>query len=53
MADERKKCKHEGCSCMAAEGQDYCSPSCHDARDVTDIMCNCGHPDCAGNAARL
>lgn len=43
---DKKECKHPGCSCTAQEGSDYCSQYCHDARDTTEIACNCGHTGC-------
>jgi len=43
---EAKKCKHPACRCMAPADSDYCSPYCHDAKDTTEIACNCGHPGC-------
>jgi hypothetical protein len=47
MADETKKCEHPACICPAAEGSNYCSTSCEDAGDTTEISCNCGHPGCS------
>ncbi len=46
MADEKKKCAHEGCSCLAAEGSKYCSLFCEDAKGMTTIKCDCGHVGC-------
>jgi hypothetical protein len=43
---ETKKCEHPACSCMVPEGTTYCSQSCEDAADMTEISCNCGHPGC-------
>ena len=42
------KCAHKMCSCMAAEGSKYCSPQCEDAKDLTTLACECGHPHCRG-----
>jgi hypothetical protein len=47
MADEENdKCAHPACNCMAAADSDYCSTYCEDAKDTTELSCNCGHPGC-------
>ena len=46
MADDQKKCAHQGCSCMAPAGEKYCSPFCRDADGTTTLQCDCGHPGC-------
>jgi hypothetical protein len=46
MTTEVKKCSHPACNCMAPEGEDYCSESCKDAADMTEISCCCEHPEC-------
>ena len=46
MADERKKCAHGSCTCMAAQGSKYCSTLCEDATGVTTLQCDCGHQGC-------
>jgi hypothetical protein len=46
---EAKKCAHEGCSCMAAEGSKYCSEYCQDSKGFTTLSCDCKHPGCTGN----
>jgi hypothetical protein len=51
MADKVKKCAHPSCVCPAAEGSDYCSASCEDAKDTIEISCDCGHPGCELAAA--
>ena len=47
MADEKKKCAHKMCNCLAAEGSSYCSNFCEDSKDMTTLTCDCGHPACA------
>ncbi len=47
MADTSKKCAHPSCKCIAPEHQKYCSSSCEDAGDLTEINCNCGHAACS------
>ena len=42
-----KKCAHEMCKCMVSDGQKYCSTYCEDAKNVTSLKCDCGHPACA------
>lgn len=43
-----KKCKHAGCSCMAPDGNDYCSQTCKDSKNVIELTCQCRHPQCSG-----
>jgi hypothetical protein len=43
MAD-LKKCAHPSCNCVTAEK--YCSISCEEGSDVTDIACQCKHAAC-------
>ena len=45
MADV-KQCAHPNCKCAAPEDSKYCSQYCEDARDTTEIFCECGHPGC-------
>ena len=46
-----KKCKNRPCSCIAAEGRDYCSQACQDSKNATELVCQCGHAGC-GDAPR-
>ncbi len=46
MTDERKKCAHTPCTCIAPEGQKYCSTNCEDSVGTTTLKCDCGHPGC-------
>lgn len=46
MADHNNKCAHPACRCMARESSKYCSQYCEDAKDTTELACNCGHPGC-------
>ncbi len=48
MADEVKKCAHQGCMCMATSDSKYCSVFCKDADGTTTLQCDCGHPACKG-----
>jgi hypothetical protein len=49
MADEGKRCGHDGCLCATTGDSEYCSPYCEDAADqnLTEIRCDCGHPGCS------
>jgi hypothetical protein len=52
MADTmREKCAHPICTCLAEEDSKYCSPYCEDAKDTTEIACNCGHVGCQSDVA--
>ena len=48
-----KKCAHTACACFAKEGEKYCSQYCQDAKDVTSIACDCGHPGCENSRTNL
>ena len=47
MAEEAKTCDHPGCTCVAGDDSDYCSPFCETAAGSTELSCNCGHTGCA------
>jgi hypothetical protein len=51
--DDREKCAHPSCECLAADDSDYCSTYCEGVGDTADIMCNCGHAACSGKAATI
>lgn len=38
-------CKHEPCRCPVADGEDFCSDECRDAKDVME--CPCTHEHCS------
>ena len=40
------KCKHPACHCEAPAGESYCSTSCKDAGEITELACQCDHPHC-------
>lgn len=44
--NEVKKCAHPACSCPVADAEKFCSDSCKDAGDMTEISCNCEHDAC-------
>jgi hypothetical protein len=48
MADI-KKCAHPPCQCTIGKNSqygDYCSQACQNAKDTSEIRCNCQHPEC-------
>ncbi len=47
-----KKCPHPSCSCPLEKGQSYCSARCEAAKGTTELMCECGHPGCHGDALK-
>lgn len=47
-----KKCAHAACSCMAPEGQKFCSDRCASAKNMTELTCQCQHPACGGEALK-
>ena len=49
-----EKCAHQSCLCLVSEGGEfgaYCSAHCQDAKDLTELRCECGHPGCIAEAA--
>jgi hypothetical protein len=44
-----KKCANPACSCVPADGAKYCSAHCEGIGDRVEVMCRCGHPECAGD----
>jgi hypothetical protein len=49
------KCAHESCVCMVADDGEfgaYCSAHCRDAKDLTELRCECGHAGCLADATR-
>jgi hypothetical protein len=50
--EKGKKCKHDGCNCVPADGKPYCSDRCKDRKNVTELTCQCNHPECKGEPLR-
>ena len=48
MAAKNTKCAHPSCSCMASEGNKYCSTECEAMQKTPDLECLCPHPGCKG-----
>jgi hypothetical protein len=44
--DDKKKCAHPPCQCMAAKDSDYCSAYCEGQGETAAILCGCHHPGC-------
>ena len=42
-----EKCAHPICNCSPQPGSDFCSAYCEGEGEIDDIVCNCGHSDCA------
>lgn len=48
MADTNK-CAHPACQCMVTKGGPYgpyCSEHCQEAKNITELRCDCHHPGC-------
>lgn len=45
-----KKCANPACSCAADSGSDYCSAHCEGTANQVEVVCECGHPGCKGDA---
>ena len=50
---EAKKCENSACSCIPEKGQNFCSTHCEGTKGTTEIICQCGHPSCKGDATRV
>jgi hypothetical protein len=48
-----KKCSNPACSCVPQKGEDFCSTHCESTKGSIEIMCECGHPGCRGDAAKI
>ena len=47
-SQEQRKCAHEPCNCVVAQGQKFCGDFCKDAgSEEVEIACDCGHPPCS------
>jgi len=46
------KCAHPACSCVPADGKEYCSATCADAKGLVELTCQCQHPKCQGEALK-
>jgi len=50
-----RKCAHEACVCMVQEKSDfgaYCSAHCRDAKNLSQLRCECGHAGCLADSTR-
>ena len=49
-----EKCAHESCVCVVSNDAfgNYCSAHCRDAKNLSELRCECGHAGCAADAAR-
>ena len=47
-AQDREKCDHAPCQCIASGDADYCGVYCENAAKAgeIEIACGCGHPGC-------
>jgi hypothetical protein len=50
---ESKKCENPACSCIPEKGQNFCSAHCEGTKGATEVVCECGHPSCKGDATRV
>jgi metallothionein len=49
---DKKKCAHPACSCIPPEHHVYCSQNCQDTKSMTELVCQCDHPGCQGEALK-
>ncbi len=45
-----RKCANPACSCEATDKSKYCSAHCEGTADTLEVVCECGHPGCKGDA---
>ena len=50
MSDKAKKCQNPACSCLASDGEKYCSAHCVSMEGNPEVICRCGHAGCSGDA---
>ncbi len=50
---EIAKCARPTCNCVPADGEQYCSSTCADAKGVTELTCQCQHAVCQGVTPEL
>jgi metallothionein len=50
MADKLEKCENPACSCTAPKGEDFCGAHCEGMKGKTEVICQCGHQGCRGDA---
>jgi hypothetical protein len=46
---ELDKCAHPSCKCRVSPNGEFgkfCSEHCREAKDLTELKCDCGHPGC-------
>ena len=48
----KSKCAHPACNCIPDYAEKYCSATCADAKDLTELACQCDHPVCRGEALK-
>jgi hypothetical protein len=46
------KCKNPACNCIPINGEDFCSIHCESTKETTEIMCECDHACCRGDATK-
>ena len=43
------KCAHPACNCIPPDGEKYCSDTCANAKEMTELACQCKHAGCQGS----
>jgi hypothetical protein len=49
---DKKKCANPACTCIPIGSESHCSAHCEAAKGTTEIMCQCGHASCGGDASK-
>lgn len=50
MAEKIEKCENPACSCPVNKGEKFCSAHCEGTKGTVEVVCQCGHPSCQGDA---
>jgi hypothetical protein len=48
----KSKCAHPACNCIPAYAEEYCSAPCADAKNLTELACQCDHRECRGETLK-
>ena len=50
MAEKPEKCENPACSCTVTKSEKFCSAHCEGVEGTVEVVCQCGHPSCQGDA---
>jgi hypothetical protein len=50
---EAKKCSNPACSSIPPDGKKTCGPHCEAIKGASEVICECGHHTCKGEATKV